>query len=176
MQKLKTPQRGNQIGGSTVFCSNCGNKLADGAKFCSECGARVATADEQSFRTIADIDFEEPKVSPEVEEPREEPKREHISFDWSNVVDEPHRKEVVEIKSPWEDTGEIDEKELFAEMTQSTDKSRTMSFIDVLRAEKEEKERAAADKAIEYTEVLEIGQDLSAFDDAAPKLHYAPLY
>ena len=81
VQKLKTPQRGNQIGGSTVFCSNCGNKLADGAKFCSECGARVATADEQSFRTIADIDFEEPKISPEVEEPREEPKREHISFD-----------------------------------------------------------------------------------------------
>ncbi len=160
-----------------MFCSNCGNRLADGAKFCSECGARVVSADEQSFRTIADIDFEEPKVSKEIEEPREEPKREHISFDWSNVVDEPHKKEVVEIKSPWDDTGEIDEKELFAEMSQSKDKgkSRTMSFIDVLRAEKEEKERAAADRAIEYTEVLEIGQDLSAFDDA-PKLHVPPLY
>ena len=60
-------------------------------------------------------------------------------------------------------------------MTPSTEKSRTMSFIDVLKAEKEEKEKAAADKAIEYTEVLQFDPDLTAFDEA-PKLHIPPLY
>jgi hypothetical protein len=45
----------------------------------------------------------------------------------------------------------------------------------VLKAEKEEKERAAADKAIEYTEVLHFDPDLTAFDEP-PQLHMAPLY
>jgi hypothetical protein len=67
----------------------------------------------------------------------ERPVREKVSFDWSNVVDEPHKRNVKEIKSPWATTGNIDEKELYAEMTPSSDKSRTMSFIDILKAEKE---------------------------------------
>ena len=170
-----------------MFCTNCGSKLADGAKFCSECGARVVRPEEPVFRTNPDVQFEEPKVAePTVEAPvydeiPEKPVREKVSFDWSNVVDEPRRREVKEIKSPWGTTDSIDEKEIYAEMTPSAEKSRTMSFIDVLKAEKEEKERAAAEKAIRYTEVLNFDPDLTAFEEApeveeAPKLRMAPLY
>ena len=164
-----------------MFCTNCGSKLVDGAKFCSECGARVVRPEEPVFRTNPDIQFEEPKVetptieAPVYDETPERPVREKVSFDWSNVVDEPQRRDVSDIKSPWATTGGIDEKAIYAEITPSTDKSRTMSFIDILRAEKEEKEKAAADKAIEYTEVLHFDADLTAFDEA-PQLHFAPLY
>ena len=164
-----------------MFCTNCGSKLVDGAKFCSECGARVVRPEEPVFRTNPDIQFEEPKVeaptieSPVYDETPERPVREKVSFDWSNVVDEPQKRDVSDIKSPWATTGGIDEKAIYAEMTPSTEKSRTMSFIDILKAEKEEKEKAAADKAIEYTEVLHIDPDLTAFDEA-PQLHFAPLY
>ena len=164
-----------------MFCTNCGSKLVDGAKFCSECGARVVRPEEPVFRTNPDIQFEEPQVeTPAVEAPvydetPERPVREKVSFDWSNVVDEPHRRDLSDIKSPWGTTAGIDEKAIYAEMTPSTEKSRTMSFIDILKAEKEEKEKAAADKAIEYTEVLSFDSDLTAFEEP-PQLHYAPLY
>ena len=164
-----------------MFCTNCGSKLVDGAKFCSECGARVVRPEEPVFRTNPDIQFEEPKVetstieAPVYDETPERPVREKVSFDWSNVVDEPQRRDVSDIKSPWGATDRIDEKAIYAEMAPSSEKSRTMSFIDILKAEKEEKEKAAADKAIEYTEVLHLDPDLTAFDEA-PQLHYAPLY
>lgn len=160
-----------------MFCSNCGSQLADGAKFCSECGAKVSRP-EPEFRTFPNVDFSEPEATKTFEkapEPEEKPVREKVSFDWSNVVDEPHRREIPDIKSPWGTTGNIDEKELFAEMTNPGGKSRTMSFIDVLKAEKEERERAAADKAIEYTEVLHFDQDLGPFDEVAG-IKFAPLY
>ena len=159
-----------------MFCTNCGSKLVDGAKFCSECGARVVRSEEQVFRTNPDIQFEEPVIeAPVYDETPDKPVREKVSFDWSNVVDEPHKKDVRDIKSPWGATGGIDEKALYAEMTPPTEKSRTMSFIDVLKAEKEEREKAADDKAIEYTEVLHFDPDLTAFDEP-PQLHFAPLY
>ena len=148
-----------------MFCTNCGSKLVDGAKFCSECGARVARPEEPVFRTNPDIQFEEPKVetstfeAPVYDETPERPVREKVSFDWSNVVDEPQRRDVSDIKSPWGATDRIDEKAIYAEMAPSSEKSRTMSFIDILKAEKEEKEKAAADKAIEYTEVLHLDPD-----------------
>ena len=161
-----------------MFCSNCGSMLVDGAKFCSECGARVSRP-EPEFRTFADIEFSEPEATEKAPEAapvnEERPVREKVSFDWSNVVDEPHRKDLTDIKSPWGTTGNFDEKELFAEMSSPGGKSRTMSFIDVLKAEKEERERAAADKAIEYTEVLRFDPDLVAFDDVQG-VKLPPLY
>ena len=160
-----------------MFCTNCGSPLVDGAKFCSECGARVARP-EPEFRTFADIEIPEPeeaKKTVETAPADEKPVREKVSFDWSNVVDEPRRKDIQDIKSPWGTTGNIDEKELFAEMSNPGGKSRTMSFIDVLKAEKEEREKAAADKAIEYTEVLHFDNDLAAFDEMSG-VHLAPLY
>lgn len=160
-----------------MFCSNCGSQLADGAKFCSECGAKVSRP-EPEFRTFPDVDFSEPEATKTFEkapEPEEKPVREKVSFDWSNVVDEPHKREIPDIKSPWGTTGSIDEKELFSEMSNPGGKSRTMSFIDVLKAEKEEREKAAADRAIEYTEVLHFDQDLGPFNEVAG-IKFAPLY
>ena len=161
-----------------MFCSNCGNRLEDGAKFCSACGNRVQPAADQESRFGGDIVFSEPKRDTGlVPEPEDKPasRMESVSFDWSAVVDEPHRKEVRNVKSPWESTGGFDEKELYAEMTPSTDRSRTMSFIDVLKAEKEEKERRSEERAFVYTDVLEVEPDMSSFDNA-PTLTYAPLY
>lgn len=159
-----------------MFCSNCGNKLADGAKFCSACGNRIEAADEQEFRLSDSFLYEDAaEDKPAAAEPAPAHKSEHLAFDWSNVVDEPHKREIPDVKSPWATTSGIDEKELYAEMTPSTDRSRTMSFIDVLKAEKEEKEKKAEERAFEYTDVLHVDPDLSAFNDA-PQLHYAPLY
>jgi len=159
-----------------VFCSNCGNKLAEGAKFCSACGNRIEAADEQEFRLSDSFLYEDAAEDKSAAaEPAPAHKSEHLAFDWSNVVDEPHKRKIPDVKSPWATTSGIDEKELYAEMTPSTDRSRTMSFIDVLKAEKEEKEKKAEERAFEYTDVLHVDPDLSAFNDA-PQLHYAPLY
>ena len=163
-----------------MFCSNCGNKLADGAKFCSFCGNRVKDSAETEFRFGERGMFEEPKTDSgaaavKTKEERPTFSMESVSFDWSNVMDEPHKKEIPDVRSPWATTGGIDEKELYSEMTPSTDRSRTMSFIDVLKAEKEEKEKKAEERAFVYTEVLEMDPDLTPFNDA-PKMHYAPLY
>ena len=161
-----------------MFCSNCGNRLADGAKFCSACGSRVQNSAGQEFRFGDDVVFKEPTLDTgAASAPEERPasRRESISFDWSAVVDEPHKREIPDVKSPWATTGGIDEKELYAEMTPSTDRSRTMSFIDVLKAEKEEKEKKAEQRAFVYTDVLEVDADMSSCNDA-PTLNYAPLY
>jgi len=167
-----------KTGGITLFCSNCGNRLADGAKFCSACGKRVQDAAAQEFRFGDDVMFKEPALDTgavkEAEE-RSAARKESVSLDWSAVVDEPHKRKIPDVKSPWATTGGIDEKELYAEMTPSTDRSRTMSFIDVLKAEKEEKEKRAEQKAFVYTDVLEVDADMSSFNDA-PTLNYAPLY
>ena len=161
-----------------VFCSNCGSKLADGAKFCSECGARIEDIqvrpfDTQAFKEsvgVSGAGFEESVKT-------EKAFQDRVSFDWSNVIDEPQKKEVPqEIKSPWAATsGSINERELYAEMTQSDDKSRTMDFIDILKADREEREKAAFDKSIEYTEVLELDPEVAG-GTKPPKLRYAPLY
>lgn len=144
-----------------MFCSNCGSKLQDGAKFCSECGTKVVSVSDAQVDDVVEIQPTD-KVESNVFEKRVEmPRRTKIAFDWSNVVDEPHKKEVANIKSPWDmqetvikneskdnkksfeddkevkDSGGADEKAIFDEMKPSNDMSRTMSFIDILKKEKE---------------------------------------
>ena len=182
IRKLSSALTGNDHTEVIMFCSNCGNRLADGARFCSECGTRIAEPVMKDITepVIPAAEDAFSAVRAKAEEPRKEvfkaPARESMDFDWSNVIDEPHKKRrAQDVKSPWGSTGAVDEKELYAEMTPSTDKSRTMNFIELLKAEKEEKAKKAADEAIEYTEVLSIDPDLSQFDNA-PKIHAAPLY
>ena len=157
-----------------MFCSNCGNKLPDGARFCSFCGVRVAEEVEKPFKIeLPEFDYSDDPATKSARQPAETPLKTRVTFDWSNVIDEPQRKTVQDIKSPWSTTGSIDEKELYAEMTPSTDRSRTMSFIDVLRAEKEQAEaekKAGADMTPGSLETEEKAAD------AAPELHIAPLY
>ena len=161
-----------------MFCSNCGSELASGSKFCSECGTRV---EDNQAKDLVSFAFDEAIGATEAlaSEPvkPEEAFKERVSFDWSNVIDEPQKKEIPQgIKSPWAATSDsITERELYSEMTQSDDKNRTLNFIDVLKADKEERERAARGKSIEYTEVLELDPEVIG-GTKPPKLRYAPLY
>ena len=117
-----------------MFCSNCGNEVAEGAKFCSGCGARLSldaepsvhehTAfsssnregnmmDKRESSTKFDFDFGSENL--EIKEPKK--KTSSVSFDWSSVIEENHKKPTKKIRSPWETTG-IDDEEAEA-VTQS---------------------------------------------------------
>ena len=158
-----------------VFCSNCGSKLPEGAKFCSQCGERVLEATPvehaaEEFSSNVKLGLSDDTVTTPAENKEvkiQTPVRNRITFDWSNVVEEPHRKPVADIKSPWEhETGGIDEDALFAEMTPSNDHSRTMSFIDVLKQEKEAAEESADAEA----------HDEHAEADVAPSIYVPQMY
>ncbi len=172
-----------------MFCTNCGSKLPEGARFCSTCGVRVAEifeVPEVSEQPAAVPEAKKPEATPE--KSYEAPLKKRVTFDWSNVIDEPQKKVIADIKSPWETSGSVDEKDLYSEMPQPSGKSRTMSFIDVLKAEKEELARGAApaeepakeERPIEYTEVLDPGylnEGASAEKkEEKPELRIAPLY
>ena len=182
-----------------MFCTNCGSKLPEGARFCSTCGARVAEVFEvpEVEEKPAAFGFTEAAPDPEPVKPVEAPLKKRATFDWSNVIDEPKKKTIPDIKSPWATTGGIDENELYAEMGTATERSRTMSFIDVLKAEKEQQEAAKAEEApaapapeapvkekkpFEYTEILDPGflepeaPAAEEKEEEVPQLHFAPLY
>jgi hypothetical protein len=120
-----------------------------------------------------------------VEMPTEQPNapvKTRLAFDWSNVKEESHRRPIPNVKSPWEKTDGIDENELYAEMTPSNDRSRTMNFIDVLKAEREEaarkKEEKPQERSFDYTQVLHLDLDNpeTSEEEEQPKLSFAPLY
>lgn len=182
-----------------MFCSNCGNKLTAGEKFCSVCGAKVETGTEQpvrrdkkegSFgryeatRNTSAHSFDAGAISNEVEVRK--PLRntdEDVSFDWSSVVDESHKKTTPDIRSPWDSKG-LEEKErdetaravnsrtersvedrVFNDAKNSKpDRGRTMSFIDILKQEREEKERKANEEANKAMAPRTDQDDFSAFD------------
>ncbi len=133
-----------------MFCSNCGSKLQAGANFCSVCGAKIENEEpvKQEVKPIPEKVVSEVPHKEADEKPILTPKKNKVTFDWSNVIDEPLKKEVPDVRSPWSKTGAIDEKELYAEMTPSTDRSRTMSFIDMLKEEKES-QKSSEDRFVE---------------------------
>ena len=179
-----------------MFCSYCGKKLPEGARFCIMCGTKVAlpveVTEEPDEPVVKKPEVQTPEVivdeaavaraeakataavPPESREvPATQPAapvRTRIAFDWSNVKDEPQKKQILNVKSPWEETGGFDEEALYKEMTPSTDRSRTMNFIDIYKAEKEENkiETPAAPEEEFPTE--------KTHDDEPPRLHFAPLY
>lgn len=154
-----------------MFCTNCGAKLPEGSKFCMQCGAKLAPAEEPAPSTN---DWNEPLETVVEQEPVES-RRPAISFDWSNVKEESHKREVPEVHSPWGTTG-LSEKELFAEIsTPSDDHSRTMSFIDILKKERDAKAQAAEEEARPVTEREEPEADYTAFQEA-PSFYVPPMY
>lgn len=117
-----------------MFCSNCGNEVAEGAKFCSGCGARLSLDAEPSVHehtafsssnregnmmdkreSSTKFDFNFGSEDLEIKEPKK--KTSSVSFDWSSVIEESHKKPTKKIRSPWETTG-IDDEEAEA-VTQS---------------------------------------------------------
>ena len=117
-----------------MFCSNCGNEVAEGAKFCSVCGARLSLDAEPSVHehtafsssnregnmmdkreSSTKFDFNFGSEDLEIKEPKK--KTSSVSFDWSSVIEESHKKPTKKIRSRWETTG-IDDEEAEA-VTQS---------------------------------------------------------
>lgn len=117
-----------------MFCSNCGNEVTEGAKFCSVCGARLSLDAEPSVHehtafsssnregnmmdkreSSTKFDFNFGSEDLEIKEPKK--KTSSVSFDWSSVIEESHKKPTKKIRSPWETTG-IDDEEAEA-VTQS---------------------------------------------------------
>lgn len=185
-----------------MFCSNCGAKLPDGANFCSVCGAKqasvevitpvnpVAEAPKAVFETEAPIKKETPDLgfdwtTQTMAEPKQPAFDKRVSFDWTSVIDESHKKQIKEIRSPWDTSGlgvadeeaekvskvvEASHKDDMAidfkgiDVTPSTEKGRTLSFIDILKRERAEKERIAE----EATKALipeEKPEDFTLFDE-----------
>ena len=157
-----------EFGGIAVFCSNCGSNIPDGSNFCSVCGAKQEHAAPET--PIDDYLNEE---NENVVEKKTQP----ISFDWSTVKEESHKKVIPEVHSPWGTTdlsSELYESEDFnlEEEKPAEDHSRTMSFIDLLKQERDAKVQAAEEEARQFTEKKEEPFDYSAFDE--PKSYYVP--
>ncbi len=152
-----------------MFCTNCGSKLPDGAKFCNECGMRVAGTTEVEKKIIAPSEPNYSEIKPEIK-PVEAPTKPSMVFDWSNVIEEPHKKVVNEVRSPWSSPDRFEEKEILSEMKPSTNRARTMNFIELIMAEKEAKqpEEPVPTKAPAYVAREEEPQ--------APSIRRAPLY
>ena len=150
-----------------MFCQNCGSNIPDGSNFCSVCGAKQEKVAPET--PIDDYSEDNKKVV----ENRTQP----ISFDWSNVKEESHKKVIPEVHSPWGTTS-FDSKDLFEsedfklDEEPSTEPSRTMSFIDLLKQERDAKAQAAAEEASQFTEKEEEPLDYSAFEEV--KSYYVP--
>lgn len=139
-----------------MFCTNCGSKLPDGSNFCSECGARLSV-----------------EAQKKVEAPiQSEKKTPSMSFDWSNVKDEPRRKPTANVHSPW-GTTELSKDDFYdTESASNEDHSRITSFLDLLKKERDEKAQAATEEARHFTEKEKTAYDYSAFENASS--YYTP--
>lgn len=162
---------GNKIADGAKFCSVCGAKVAStGLESATEHPVKnrnQQAAGETKAAKSADhgfsmnLDWDDSGTHA--------PKRKsEVAFDWSSVVDDRNsrRRPRKEVRSPWEDySDEFEsvpnrsastgtsayrapekktslEEELFGKEEPSRDRSRTMNFIDVLKQEKDEQERA----------------------------------
>lgn len=164
-------------GGNMVFCKNCGNKLSEGARFCSVCGARVEPETEPTNknnavrRTETAAGYGKPGDRPAMTDSEWKDDRRQrragsssgMTFDWSSVIDDTHRKATPDIRSPWESTGLDDDstpagsferrnsqKERIPSMWESPvedrvardsaassgGRERTLTYIDILKQEK----------------------------------------
>lgn len=154
-----------------MFCNNCGSKVADGSNFCSVCGSRITPA--ETF-TVDRFQSAHHEVEPERTFSTE--KRPAVSFDWNDVKDEPRRKVVTDVVSPWGSTS-VEEKHEERDAVEEEQRSRTMSFIDILKKEREEKAAAAQEQARPVTEREDTVADYSVFEQAEkPSFYMPPLY
>lgn len=121
-----------------MFCSQCGNRVPDGSRFCGLCGTKIS------------VDVETPTIQRDSESNFRY--SQSTDFDWSGVKGEPHKKYVRDVVSPWGSTGLTEEPEPVEKQETPQERSRTMSFIDILKKEREEKafeEEASAARAEE---------------------------
>lgn len=153
-----------------MFCNNCGSKVAEGSNFCSVCGSRIVAPEAfQEERTGFAHHEYEPEISYVTE------KKPTVAFDWSSVKDEPHRRDVSDIVSPWGPTEQ--EKKAEPAKLEEDQRTRTMSFIDILKKDREDKVAAADDQARPVTERAEVEADYAPFQEPqAPSYYMPPMY
>ncbi len=157
-----------------VFCKNCGNKLSEGARFCSVCGARVESGTEPAISENAVRRAETAAISgkpanrPAMTDTewksdrrqRRASSADKVTFDWSSVIDDSHRKVNENLRSPWESTGlkeeehrtpaavyngpglfetketEVPERQERKAEPAPARRERTLTYIDILKQEK----------------------------------------
>lgn len=183
-----------------MFCSNCGNELAEGARFCSACGTRIAGEaphpmhehKKEGFMDKMSAQAQEKTVAPKSEafgmdwerEEHQPKKTSGVSFDWSSVIDEGHKKPVVDVKSPWE-TGRDDtvggefadafrgavrreslEENIFREaaVPEKEERSRTLNYIEMMQQEK-----AAAASAVKAPASVDDGEEFDYHETILPE-------
>ena len=161
-----------------MFCSNCGSNIPDGSNFCSVCGAKQ----EHSAPSTQINEF----INDEKETKFENNNTQSFSFDWSTVKEESHKKIIPEVSSPWGDTSSFVNRDIFdsddfkssSDNEQTEDHSRTMSFIDLLKQERDEKAKAADEDALPFTQREEEASDFSVFEevDETKSYYVPPLY
>ena len=141
-----------------MFCSQCGNRVPDGSRFCSLCGTKITV--EVETPTVQRTQESAPRYSAST------------AFDWSGVKGEPHKKYARDVVSPWSSTGLVEEKEPEVKKEEvPQQRSRTMSFIDILKKEREEKareEEAIAARAAEEAKMMRAKE--------APSVYIPPVY
>lgn len=155
---------GSKIAEGSKFCSSCGARV-EAAE-----AAAVKRAVEDPFESRQGVKRQASEHTYGGQDLWGEPaygncahkERSEVKFDWSSVIDKGGRKPIRNVKSPWDPdaqqeydfdrTAEIvnshsretAEPEVDSERHYGTqDRGRTMTFIDVLKREKEEKERMA---------------------------------
>lgn len=155
-----------------MFCNNCGNQVPDGSRFCSACGTKLFFEDAPATEIPSFANY-----GVQAEELPVVGKTPAVSFDWSSVKDEPHKRVVSDVVSPWGNTAAGEDAKVPVEVV-SDQRSRTMSFIDILKKEREEKARAAEEEARSVTDKMDVAGDYSAFDQAqsAPSFYMPPMY
>lgn len=162
---------GNKIADGAKFCSVCGAKVAStGLESATEHPVKnrnQQAAGETKAAKSADHGFSM-NLDWDDSDTHAPKRKSEVAFDWSSVVDDRNsrRRPRKEVRSPWEDySDEFEsgpnrsastgtsayrapekktslEEELFGKEEPSRDRSRTMNFIDVLKQEKDEQERA----------------------------------
>lgn len=152
---------GKELSEKDKFCAECGTPVAPINKEANEeVAQKHNTGDIASDYKVNDLpeqkvqekeqkeDFH--SVWDEEDSFKQEDKPKSLSFDWSSVIDEPRKKKAPEIKSPWneplEDEYAPPEAPKIPELNvdfgdPSKDRGRTLTFIDILKQEKEERKR-----------------------------------
>lgn len=172
---------GSKLVEGARFCSNCGAPVVaqeEPRTVFEDTASEVNNEAPESKEVLEPADFNLDWETVDDEAPAKTAFDKRVSFDWTSVIDESHKKSVVDIKSPWDEDAtfedmsktiaapqkpeapvaqpEVDE-DLMKEfegidVTPTTEKGRTLTFIEILKKEREEKERASEAAAAKLTQ------------------------
>ena len=172
---------GSKLVEGARFCSNCGAPVVaqeEPRTVFEDTASEVNNEVPESKEVLEPADFNLDWETVDDEAPAKTAFDKRVSFDWTSVIDESHKKSVVDIKSPWDEDAtfedmsktiaapqkpeapvaqpEVDE-DLMKEfegidVTPTTEKGRTLTFIEILKKEREEKERASEAAAAKLTQ------------------------